>query len=129
LRLTAIIQIDTYPLHSLALSQASPTALSQLERQYLDHHQYLLSSHYNTAFLSSFPAGLRKLDDTAGGISMIDKPDEDNAVFCRILRDAGQVEVQGEQGAGTVELNRGDVWVLRWRDVKEGVERGDIELI
>ena len=124
-----IVQIDTYPLHSLALSQASPTALSQLERQYLDHHQYLLSSHYNTAFLSSFPAGLRKLDDTAGGISMIDKPDEDNAVFCRILRDAGQVEVQGEQGAGTVELNRGDVWVLRWRNVKEGVERGDIELI
>ena len=60
---------------------------------------------------------------------MVDKPDEDNAVFCRILRDAGQVEVQGEQGAGTVELNRGDVLVLRWRDVKEGVERGDIELI
>jgi GINS complex subunit 4 len=69
------------------------------------------------------------MDDTAGGISMIDKPDEDNAVFCRILRDAGQAEVQGEQGAGTVELNRGDIWVLRWRDVKDGVERGDIELI
>jgi GINS complex subunit 4 len=106
--LTTTAQIDKYPLHSLALSQASSTALSQLEKQYLDHHQYLLSSHYNTAFLSSFPAGLRKLDDTA---------------------DAGQVEVQGEQGAGTVELNRGDVWVLRWRDVKEGVEKGDIELI
>jgi hypothetical protein len=28
-----------------------------------------------------------------------------------------------------VTLNRGDVWVLRWRDVREGVERGDIELI
>jgi GINS complex subunit 4 len=127
--LSAVSQIDAYPHHTLALSQASPTALSHLESQYLHHHQHLLSSHYNTAFLSSFPVGLRKLDDTAGGISMIDKPDEDNAVFCRILRDAGQVEVQGEQGAGTVELNRGDVWVLRWRDVKQGVERGDIELI
>lgn len=127
--LSTIRQIDAYPHHTLALSQASPTALSHLESQYLHHHQHLLSSHYNTAFLSSFPVGLRKLDDTAGGISMIDKPDEDNAVFCRILRDAGQVEVQGEQGAGTVELNRGDVWVLRWRDVKEGVEKGDIELI
>jgi GINS complex subunit 4 len=113
------------PIHT----QASPTALSHLESQYLHHHQHLLSSHYNTAFLSSFPTGLRKLDDTAGGISMIDQPDEDNAVFCRILRDAGQVEVQGEQGAGIVELNRGDIWVLRWRDVKEAVERGDIELI
>lgn len=60
---------------------------------------------------------------------MVDKPDEDNAVFCRILRDAGQVVVQGEQESGTVTLNRGDVWVLRWRDVREGVESGDIELI
>jgi GINS complex subunit 4 len=60
---------------------------------------------------------------------MVDRPDEDNAVFCRILRDAGDVDVQGEQGVGSVTLNRGDVWVLRWRDVREGVERGDIELI
>lgn len=124
-----LFQIDAYPHHTLALSQSSPSALSNLESQYLHHHQVLLSSHYNTAFLSSFPAGLRKLDDTAGGISMVDKPDEDNAVFCRILRDAGQVVVQGEQESGTVTLNRGDVWVLRWRDVREGVESGDIELI
>lgn len=60
---------------------------------------------------------------------MVDKPDEDTAVFCRILRDAGQVEIQKEQGVGVVELHRGDIWVLRWRDVREGVERGDIELI
>jgi len=60
---------------------------------------------------------------------MVDRPDEDNAVFCRILRDAGNVDVQGEQGVQSVQLNRGDVWVLRWRDVREGVEMGDIELI
>jgi GINS complex subunit 4 len=60
---------------------------------------------------------------------MVDRPDEDNAVFCRILRDAGDVDVQGEQGAGRVTLNRGDVWALRWKDVKDGVVRGDIELI
>lgn len=60
---------------------------------------------------------------------MVDKPDEDTAVFCRIIRDAGQVEVQGEQGVGLVELRRGDIWVLRWTDVREGVEKGDIELI
>lgn len=60
---------------------------------------------------------------------MVDRPDEDNAVFCRILRDAGDVDVQGEQGVGSVKLNRGDVWVLRWRDIRDGVERGDIELI
>lgn len=60
---------------------------------------------------------------------MVDKPDEDAAVFVRVLRDAGTVEIQGEQGTGEVELRRGDVWVLRWRDVREGVGRGDVECI
>jgi GINS complex subunit 4 len=60
---------------------------------------------------------------------MVDKPDEDTAVFCRVLRDAGTVEIQGDQGTGVVELKRGDVWVLRWRDVRVGVTRGDVELM
>jgi len=60
---------------------------------------------------------------------MIDTPDIETAVFCRVLRDAGTVEVQGEQGVGEIDLKRGDVWVLRWSSIKEGVLRGDVELI
>ena len=62
-------------------------------------------------------------------MSMIDAPDQETAVFCRVLRDAGTVEVYGEQGTGEIDLKRGDVWVLRWSAVKEGVLRGDVELI
>lgn len=60
---------------------------------------------------------------------MIDTPDADAAVFVRVLRDCGTLEVQGEQGVGEVDLRRGDVWVLRWRGVKERVLQGDCELI
>lgn len=60
---------------------------------------------------------------------MIDTPDLDSAVFCRVLRDAGTIEIQGEQGIGEVELRRGNVWVLRWRDIRKGVLAGDVELI
>ena len=60
---------------------------------------------------------------------MVDNPDEESAVFCRVLRDSGNVEIQGETGAGEVELKRGDVWVLRWSAVKEAMVRGDVELI
>jgi GINS complex subunit 4 len=105
------------------------TLLSPLEQQYLQSHQALLSSHYHASFLSSFPENLQKLDDTAGGISMVDKPDEESAVFCRVLRDSGNVEVNGEAGVSDVELKRGDVWVLRCSAVKEAVVRGDVELI
>ncbi|KAK5703925.1 GINS complex subunit [Elasticomyces elasticus] len=120
-----IAKIDTYALHYATL----PSQLSPLERQYLQSHQSLISTHYSTSFLSTFPTSLQKLDDTAGGISMVDKPDEDAAVFCRVLRDTGNVEIQGISEVAEIEMKRGDVRVLRWSAVKEAVERGDVELI
>ena len=60
---------------------------------------------------------------------MVDKPDDDTAVFCRVLRDAGKVAVYSDAETSYPELVRGDVWVLRWSAIKRMVERGDIELI
>lgn len=99
--------------------------LSPLEQQYLQAHQALLTNHYQSSFLSLFPAQLQKLDDTGGGVSMVEKPDEDTAVFCRVLRDC-YVE---RPVYGGIDLVRGDVWVLRWNTIKERVGRGDVELI
>lgn len=125
--------MDKFPHHYLQLSnsasQATQPILSPTELQYLNHHTALLSHHYNASFLSTFPAQLQKLDDTAGGISMVDAPDAESAVFVRVLRDSGSVQVQGEQGVGEVDLRRGDVWILRWRDVKGRVLNGDMEMI
>ena len=56
---------------------------------------------------------------------MIDKPDEDTAVFCRVLRD---VEVSGAAD-GEIALKRGDIWVLRWSSLRGVVQSGDVELI
>lgn len=60
---------------------------------------------------------------------MVDAPDDNAAVFIRVLRDCGTVEVQSEAGVGEVELTRGDVWILRWRDVRAKVWSGDVECI
>ncbi|PNS17527.1 hypothetical protein CAC42_8070 [Sphaceloma murrayae] len=136
-------KMDAFPLHYLALargqvegsgrreqgSRLDNPLLSETELQYLTHHTALLEGHYKASFLASFPGQLQKMDDTGGGISMVDAPDLDAAVFVRVLRDAGTVEVQGEQGTGEVDLKRGDVWVLRWRVVRDGVKRGDLEMI
>lgn len=101
--------------------------LSTSEYQYLTQHQALLSQHYASSFLSQFPGPLQKLDDTTGGISMVDRPDEDAAVFCRALRDVGVVGVEGTDRR--FEVKRGDVWVVRWSAVRTWVLTGDIELI
>ena len=95
--------------------------------QYLTAHHALLSDHYHASFLAQFPQPLQRLDDTAGGISMIDGPDEDTAVFCRVLRDAGMVTVEGTDS--TFEMIKGDVYIVRWSSIKEKVMSGDIELV
>lgn len=60
---------------------------------------------------------------------MIDAPDADAAVFCRVLRDCGVVAVGGVDEETEVDMNRGDVLVVRWSVVRERVLAGDVELI
>jgi GINS complex subunit 4 len=58
---------------------------------------------------------------------MVDTPDADVAVFCRVLRDIGVINVEGTERA--FEMKRGDCWVVRWSAVRERVLAGDVELI
>ena len=61
---------------------------------------------------------------------MIDKPDEDKAVFVRALRDIGEVSVEGTDRQ--FQMKRGDVWVVRWSAVRKwavGSGVGDVELM
>lgn len=133
-----LAKMDMFPRHYLALAETQDAAgalpknplLATTEKEYLRHHAAMLEGHYRASFLGAFPGALQRMDDTAGGIGMVDRPDEDAAVFVRVLRDGGEVvEIQGEQGPGEVELRRGDVWVLRWASVRDRVLRGDVELI
>ncbi|KAK5141866.1 hypothetical protein LTR04_002438 [Oleoguttula sp. CCFEE 6159] len=120
-----IAKIDAHPLHVLLTHTA---LLSPSELHYARHHQSLLAAHYSASFLASFPPQLQRLDDAAaGGVSMVSTPDPDTAVFCRVLRDVGEVLVEGTDAA--FEMRRGDVYVVRWSAVREVVLNGDVELI
>jgi GINS complex subunit 4 len=68
------------------------------------------------------------MDDTAGGISMVDSPDLETAVFIRVLRDT-LVLGRGRDVDDQMEAVAGEVVVARWADVKPLVESGDAELV
>jgi GINS complex subunit 4 len=123
-----IAKIDAFPLHYSTLDvDRKKTVLSHSETQYLNHHQSLLSQHYTSSFLGGVPAQLQRLDDTAGGISMVERPDSEKAVFVRVLRDCGEVVVPGTDVRA--EMRRGDVWVVRWSAVREKVLEGSVEVM
>jgi len=117
-----IAKIDAHAAH-----YRDSAFLSADEARYLRAHQALLGAHYAAGFLAQFPPALQRLDDTAGGISMVDAPDADKAVFCRALRDVGVVAVEGTDVR--CDMRRGDVWVIRWSAVRNAVLAGDVELI
>lgn len=88
----------------------------------------MLHNHYLSSFLASFPQQLQNLNDTAGGVSMVDSPDLDSAVFIRMLRDR-DVYGQGTDADNTLSAENGDVLILRWSSAKPLVDEGDAELV
>ncbi|OAP61969.1 hypothetical protein AYL99_04172 [Fonsecaea erecta] len=139
-RLAKMTKYATYYLSQHLNSDTKTSAImSPSEVAFLRHHQALLGDLYDSSFLNSLPAGLRRMDDSSGGVPMIEGPDGSKAVVVRCLnegtwnneRDVDEARDQGqEDGASVVlRLRRGEVWVVRWKDVRKGVERGEVELL
>lgn len=120
-------KIDKFSLHVLSDSEIR-SRLSPGETSYLKTHMALLNNHYLSSFMKNLPEGLRRLDDTAGGISMIDEPDLDSAVFCKVVSDVEEeVRISGTEAE--FRLKRGDVLVVRYSAIREFVGTGQVELI
>ena len=66
---------------------------------------------------------------------MVEGPDEVSAVFVRCLvdfwdnEDAKYDQDDTDVGRVGLTMRRGEVWVVRWRDVKAGVVKGELELL
>lgn len=68
------------------------------------------------------------MDDKTLGLSMIDQPDIDKAVFARAITDVeDSIYVEGTDTF--FEMKRGDIYVVRWSAVRELVTEGIVELI
>jgi GINS complex subunit 4 len=133
-----LAKLTKYAMHYLTVDNKSGL-LSHQEQSFLQNHQALLSNFYGASFLSAFPAQLQRLDDNAGGLNMVEGPDGKKAVFVRCLAerwsndpmyedyDADDDERAG--GSGSLVMRKGQVWVVRWDDIKKGVDKGALELL
>lgn len=135
-RLAKLTKHAAYYLAQLSAAETKETLLSPAEAEFLRGHQALLAGLYGASFLEAFPAQLRRLDDTAGGVSMVEGPEGKASVFVRCLSERWGRSGEGEDdddddggGGGGLRMRRGDVWVVRWEDVKKGVLGGSLELL
>lgn len=111
--------------------------LSQTEAHFLRKQQALLTDFYSNSFLSGFPAKMRRLDDGGTGEGgMLEGPGREGVVVVRCLGEGGwgnREELERGNGEGGVvnelRFRRGEVWVVRWGDVRGGVLEGALELL
>jgi GINS complex subunit 4 len=60
---------------------------------------------------------------------MVEEPDMDSAVFCRVVKDLKDTIVRIPGTDTEFELRMDDLYVVRYSAVKEFVMRGEVELI
>ncbi|KAI1908791.1 GINS complex subunit [Ophidiomyces ophidiicola] len=143
-----LAKLTKHPIHFLRLSSGSgasqqlstqqPGLLSPQEHDFLSSHHSLLSAHYSQSFLSSFPPALRKLDDNAGGTSMVTKPETKEVVFVRCLAESVDMVIPAEPEQADrltmgdrlgERMGKGEVWMVRWEAVREAWRKGEVEVL
>ncbi|KAK9495588.1 hypothetical protein V1508DRAFT_364081 [Lipomyces doorenjongii] len=121
-----ILKIDNYYMHILN-NLDMQTRLSQSELRYAKRRGNQLKRYYDLRFLSSLPPSLQRLDDTAGGLQMVEMPDLNEVVFIRVLHDVpGEVDLGNDD---KIELRTGNIYVLPYKVIRRHIDIGDVQLV
>lgn len=107
--------------------------LSVQEAAFLRKRQVLLRGFYEGSFLSGMPGKMRRLDEGGTGEGgMLEGPGREGVVVVRCLVGewGNEGEVGRERGCEVeLRMGRGQVWVVRWGDVRVGVLEGKLEVL
>lgn len=97
--------------------------LSPAETEFAMNFCELQLNHFVASGLKLLDADHQKIDAKAG---MISKPNVDTHVFCRILEDIGEFEIEENV---SIDLGEGDIWVLRYSAIEMLLLEGRAVLI
>ncbi|CDR41507.1 CYFA0S07e02982g1_1 [Cyberlindnera fabianii] len=122
---TRLSKIDKYTVH-IRTSEDVVKRLSAEETTYMENHFKALVQLYNSLFLSQMPEHLQALDDTGGGMSMIEEPDMDSPVFVKMLDDVVDTIYIGDE---EIDLVGGGIYLIRYSAVRSHVLDGRAILI
>ncbi len=120
---TRLLKIDKFSIF-IRSDKEELAKLSPNETAYMEKHLQLLMDLYNSQFLGRLPENLQALDEVAGGISMVEKPDYGRPIFIKCNRDR-QVVIDDE----AVDLSRNGIYVLRYSALSDLVKAGEVMVL
>eukprot|EP00899_Mesostigma_viride_P022752 jgi/Mesvir1/3661/Mv14952-RA.1 len=127
---TRMAKIERYALNILS-DRTLCSRLSEPELAFAKGFVDLMDAHFRSSVLDHLPATSRSLlrqSNTSTSEDMIPTPDLDGFVFCRCKQTIGSVAIDG-RGVDTVDLEEGDLYILRYRPVALLISQGLIEMV
>ena len=125
---TRLKKIETYVLHILN-SDELYGRLSEQEQEFARNYTDAMDQLFTSSVLSQIPENfdsLLKQSDASSTNDMIAEPNYDTHVFCRIREDVGTVEL--DSSGRSVDLNPGDLCIIRYRPIQPLVLEERLEL-
>ena len=126
---TRLFKVERYCMHYLD-SPDVRERLSQLETTYAENYLRLVAGHLQNTVTTKLPEAFGNVFKQASAHAsndMIPAPDLGKHVFARVLRDLGFIEVY--EDGGTHELNKGDLYIMRYNMLRPLLENGAVQLI
>ncbi|KAI7870784.1 hypothetical protein BDF14DRAFT_1769737 [Spinellus fusiger] len=122
---TRLSKIERFTLQLLR-SPNYEEIISPQEIIYARSYQELLESSNHEAFIKLMPPSQQRQDEVNGEISMVVTPNLEAPVFCRVLQDTQRIDLSVNE---TVDFDKGDIVLLRYRVIKDLLADGLVELI
>ena len=128
---TRLFKIENFVMACIE-SEETQERLSELERGYAYEYVRLVGGHLKSHVTSKFPEAFGSVTKQASGSAsgasdMIAVPDVGHHVFAKVTRDLGEVAFYDD--GTSQELVAGDLYILRYKVVKDFLAEGGVVLV
>ncbi|KAI9304684.1 hypothetical protein BJ944DRAFT_266449 [Cunninghamella echinulata] len=125
---TRLFKIEKYTLELLRKPDMD-SLMSPQEIVYARRYQELVEVHNHESFLSHLPVAQHRQDETVGDLKMVVSANLEAPVFCQVLENIGEINWEINNRMETTELEKGEIYIIRYRAIKTYLEQGRIRLI
>lgn len=126
---TRLFKIEKYAVHT---AKDELGKLSPQEVEYAEKYVNMLDEHFGSV-LNQMPekytSMLQQIQDDDTDYDMIPEPNLDKHVFCRVREDRRDVMFDPNDPDNTMDLDQGDIIMVRYRFIKGLLEDGALDLI
>lgn len=129
---TRLFKIEKYAVHVVKPETNEFAKLSPQEQEYAKNYVNMLEEHFGSVLgqmPEKYSSMLQQIEEDDAEMDMVPEPNLDKHVFCRVREDRRDVMFDPNDPDNTMDLDQGDIIMVRYRFIKGLLEDGALDLI